>query len=52
MPNPQADFFHRKIKDLRKAKTLRQARFGDLENKCSVHKWEARHRCCAALRIL
>jgi hypothetical protein len=41
MPNPQADFLPNKINNLQIVKSGRPASFGGLENKFSVHKWEA-----------
>jgi hypothetical protein len=52
MPNPQAYFLCRKINDLRNVKSRRMAFFRHLEKIIFVHKWEAGHRCCAALGIL
>nr|WP_315250125.1 hypothetical protein [uncultured Duganella sp.] len=43
MPNPQAEIFRYKIKHLQIRKSCRPAAFLHLENKFSVHKWEARH---------
>ncbi|MYM73725.1 hypothetical protein GTP56_16145 [Duganella sp. FT134W] len=52
MPNPQADFFPNEINNLQNVKSGQPAYYSGLENKFSVHKWEARHRCDAAPGIL
>jgi hypothetical protein len=52
MPNPQADFLTNKINNLQITKSWWRVYCGTLENNFSVHKWEARHRCDAALGIL
>jgi len=41
MPNPQAEILDCKIKHLQIRESRRPAAFLPLENKFSVHKWEA-----------